>query len=393
MAQPDLKAARIALARIADPARNTDILASGRVKGLTAKDGRIGCVLEIAPDEAEAFEAVQSACETALGALEGVERVVVILTAHSEAPGDRSAPPRPAASASPAASAPTSAPPRSGPSSGPGSSGHGRIELPDVTDVVAVASGKGGVGKSTIAANLACALARQGKKVGLLDADVFGPSAPILFGLEGARPDLDADKRIVPPQAYGVKVMSMGFMAGAGTAMIWRGPMVMNAISQMLEAVNWGVLDVLVVDLPPGTGDAQLTLAQRAPLSGAVIVSTPQKLALADVRRGVEMFAKVEVPLLGVIENMSATTDPATGVRIAPFGEGGARKAADEFGAPFLGAIPLNTELAEASDAGKPPAAEPEPGPIGRQFLELASAISAALAAGTLRPPPEIIFD
>jgi ATP-binding protein involved in chromosome partitioning len=271
--------------------------------------------------------------------------------------------------------------------------GHGRLELPGVGALVAVASGKGGVGKSTIAANLACALARQGKRVGLMDADVYGPSAPILFGLEGEKPRLDDDKRVIPLEAFGVKVMSVGFIAASEQAMIWRGPIVTSTISELLGRVTWAPLDVLVIDLPPGTGDVQITLSQRAPLSGAVIVSTPQKLALADVRRGVEMFRKVHVPILGVVENMSAATDPETGAVFAPFGMDGARLAAEALGAPFLGAFPLDPSLAFASDHGEPPAAVAPESEMGARFAALAAAVLGALAAGPGRPAPEIVFE
>ncbi len=258
--------------------------------------------------------------------------------------------------------------------------------------MLAVASGKGGVGKSTVAANLACALAVQGRRVGLIDADIYGPSAPILMGLTDADPKAGADGKLVPPEAFGVKVMSMGFLVEADAPMIWRGPIVMSALSQLLADVAWAPLDVLVADLPPGTGDAQLTLVQRAPLSAALIVSTPQELALADVRRGAAMFARTHVPLLGVVENMSAFTDPQSGARFAPFGEGGAKDAAAALNAPFLGAIPLDPTLASLSDAGTPPAATAPESTLGRAFAGLAQAVWAGLAAGPARTPPRVRF-
>jgi ATP-binding protein involved in chromosome partitioning len=386
-------AVRAALSALPDPAGGGNIVATGRVKGVSCTEGRAGFVIELRPGEGvDAFAGLKAEAEAAVRRLPGVTRVAVVLTAHAEAPGRRTAAPaggglahdhqgrhhghshapRPAA-ATPAANV--------------------RLELPGVGAVVAVASGKGGVGKSTMAANLACAIARRGKKAGLLDADVYGPSAPILFGLEDAKPTLDKDRRIVPPEAYGVKVMSVGFIASADQAMVWRGPIVTSTINELLGRVNWAPLDVLVIDLPPGTGDVQITLSQRAPLAGAVIVSTPQKLALADVRRGVEMFSKVHVPILGVVENMSATIHPETGSVYAPFGMDGAKIAAEALGAPFLGAFPLDPSLAFASDHGEPPAAVAPESDMGRRFLALADAVLAALAAGTRRPAPEIVFE
>ncbi|MGD2131745.1 MAG: Mrp/NBP35 family ATP-binding protein [Maricaulaceae bacterium] len=388
MVESKLSAVREALATLQDPAGGGDIVLTGRVKGLTARDGRVGFVIELGPEEdPAALEPLRAEAEAAVAALPGVSRVTAVLTAHAEAPGGGSPAQAPQAP-------PRQAPPRQAPSRQPPGrqSGHGPIAMPGVGALLAVASGKGGVGKSTVAANLACALARKGKRVGLLDADVFGPSSPILMGLEGAKLDADKDKRIIPPTAYGVKVMSIGFMSSADSAMIWRGPMVMSAVSQLLGSVAWAPLDILVLDLPPGTGDAQLTLAQRAPLTGAVIVSTPQKLALADVRRGVEMFSKVSIPILGVIENMSSggDEDPSTA---APFGAGGARAAADTLGAPYLGALPLDPELARASDAGEPPAALDPDGPMGRRFAAMADALLAGLAADPARKPPQIVFE
>jgi ATP-binding protein involved in chromosome partitioning len=392
-------AVRAALAALPDPSGGGDIVARGRVKGVSCTDGRVGFVIELKPGEnAQDFAGLRAEAEAAVRKLPGVTRVAAVLTAHAEAPGSRR-PPQAAAAHNhhghahdhahghapgrPAPARPAPAAP----------AGNTRLELPGVAAVVAVASGKGGVGKSTMAANLACAIARRGKRVGLLDADVYGPSAPILFGLEDAHPKLDPERRVVPPEAYGVKVMSVGFIASADQAMVWRGPMVTGAINELLSRVNWAPLDVLVIDMPPGTGDVQITLSQRAPISGAVIVSTPQKLALADVKRGIEMFAKVHVPILGVVENMSATTNPETGAVYAPFGMDGAKIAAEALGAPFLGAFPLDPGLAYASDQGQPPAAVDPDSDAGVRFLALADAVLAALAAGTLRAAPEIVFE
>lgn len=232
--------------------------------------------------------------------------------------------------------------------------------LPDalagVRSFVAVASGKGGVGKSTVAANLAVALAAQGQRVGLLDADVYGPSVPLMFGIdEGTRPRLDEQRRIVPMERHGVKLLSMGFLVEKDNAVIWRGPMVSSAVRQMLAQAAWGELDTLVLDLPPGTGDIQLTLVQTVPVTGAVVVSTPQPVALADARKGVAMFRNVNVPVLGIVENMAYFTPPdLPDRRYHLFGEGGARRLAEELGVPFLGEVPIEEALRESGDRGEP---------------------------------------
>lgn len=256
--------------------------------------------------------------------------------------------------------------------------GHGagfqKITLPSVKSVVAVASGKGGVGKSTVAANLALALRAQGNRVGLMDADIYGPSVPIMMGLG----TVDQQTASFPLEKYGIKLMSMGFIVPPAQAVIWRGPMVHKAVSQFLTDVHWGDLEYLVIDLPPGTGDAQLTLTQTAPLSGAVIVTTPQEVSLIDARKGLEMFRQVRVPVLGIVENMSYLMDKEGG-RTFIFGKGGGRKLADEAGVPFLGEIPLDPRVAECGDQGEPIVHRYPDSPVGKVYLGLATIVGEEL--------------
>ena len=265
--------------------------------------------------------------------------------------------------------------------------------IPGVKHVVAISSGKGGVGKSTTSINLALALRDLGLKVGVLDADIYGPSMPKLLGIHG-KPETIDGKRLKPMEGYGLKVMSIGFLVEEETPMIWRGPMVMSALTQMLREVEWGTLDVIVVDMPPGTGDAQLTMAQQVPLRGAVIVSTPQDLALIDARRGVAMFKRVNVPILGVIENMSHFLCPHCGTRSDIFGHGGARKEADRLGVPFLGEIPLHMDIREKSDAGLPVVATEPDGPHAKIYRDIAARIRDQLAGGVgSRAAPKIVIE
>ncbi len=260
--------------------------------------------------------------------------------------------------------------------------------------IIAVASGKGGVGKSTTAVNLALALKDQGLKVGVLDADIYGPSMPRLLGVRG-QPQQLAGNKLDPMRAYGLKVMSMGFLVDEETPMIWRGPMVMSALSQMLKDVAWGELDVLVVDMPPGTGDAQLTMAQQVPLAGAVIVSTPQDLALIDARKGLNMFKKVNVPVLGIVENMSTFICPHCGNASDIFGHGGARAEAERLGVPFLGEVPLTMSVRVTSDEGKPVVATDPKSTVAKAYRDIAAAASAELerVSGAIRQAPKIIME
>jgi len=266
--------------------------------------------------------------------------------------------------------------------------------VPGIKAIVAVASGKGGVGKSTTAVNLALALRANGLKVGILDADIYGPSMPRLLGISG-KPETADGRTLKPMENYGLKVMSMGFLVEEDTPMIWRGPMVMSALTQMLRDVEWGPLDVLVVDMPPGTGDAQLTMAQQVPLAGAVIVSTPQDLALIDARKGLNMFRKVDVPVLGIVENMSYFIAPDTGRRYDIFGHGGAEREADRLGVPFLGAVPLEMAIRESSDAGRPVVASEPDGPHAKAYRTIGGNVWQQLqtreAAGDSQPA--IVFE
>ncbi|WP_062012597.1 Mrp/NBP35 family ATP-binding protein, partial [Aureimonas sp. AU4] len=266
--------------------------------------------------------------------------------------------------------------------------------IPGVERIIAVASGKGGVGKSTTAVNLALALQAEGLKVGLLDADIYGPSVPRLLRLSG-RPETANGRTMIPLEAYGLKAMSMGFLVEEETPMIWRGPMVMSALTQMLREVAWEPLDILVVDMPPGTGDAQLTMAQAVPLAGAVIVSTPQDLALIDARRGLAMFRRVDVPVLGIVENMSYFVAPDTGARYDIFGHGGARAEAERLGVPFLGEVPLEMAIRESSDSGRPVVAAAPDGPHALAYRAVAGRVLESLEAAKSggSKAPDIVFE
>ena len=339
-------------------------------------------MLEVAPADVPLYEAVRGEAESMLAALPGVERAQVVLTASAEpslAPGNirvrKGATLSPQAVSQNAPSRPT-----------------GAMKPAHVRHVLAVASGKGGVGKSTVSVNLACALARLGLKVGLLDADVYGPSIPRMLGLTD-EPVVGAGGKLQPISVFGIKAMSIGLMVDEAAPMIWRGPMASSALNQMLNDVAWGSeaepLDVLVIDMPPGTGDIQLTLAQKVAVSGAVVVSTPQAVALIDVRRGISMFEKTHVPILGVVENMAYFTDPTTGSAIEIFGRGGARETAETLGAPFLGEVPIDIALRQACDDGKPFVIDQPDSPAGRAFMDIAVAVAAGLEAGTDdRPAP-----
>jgi ATP-binding protein involved in chromosome partitioning len=352
---------------------------SAALSEIVVNGGKVYFSIAVHPARAAEFEPLRAQAEALVRAVPGVESAMVTLTADAPT-GPAASTPRPQAPERPVGPRATAARSRAG--------------IPGVKQIVAVASGKGGVGKSTVACNLALALARQGLKVGLLDADIYGPSAPKLLALT-EKPEVIPGSRILrPPVAHGVKVMSIGFLVDEQAAMIWRGPMVMSAIQQMLREVEWGDLDILVVDMPPGTGDAQLTMAQNAALAGAVIVSTPQDLALLDARRGVTMFRRVEVPILGIVENMSTFICPHCGGRSDIFGHGGARHEADALGVPFLGEVPLTLALRESSDSGRPVVVSDPNGAEAAVFLDIAAQLMTALGnAPAVRQPPRIVIE
>ncbi|MEK9707758.1 MAG: Mrp/NBP35 family ATP-binding protein, partial [Alphaproteobacteria bacterium] len=328
--------------------------------------------IEIDPADAERMEPLRRVAECEVLALEGVSSVSAVLTAHNTAP---QSPPPPQGQRPPQR--------------------HGQQQanlLSDVGAIVAVASGKGGVGKSTTAVNLAVALSQLGQKVGILDADVYGPSLPRMLGIT-QKPQPLPHQLILPVDAYGLNLITMGFMLPEDTAMIWRGPMVMGALEQMMREVDWGLLDVLVVDMPPGTGDAQLTMAQRVPLAGAVIVSTPQDIALIDARKGLNMFDKVNVPVLGIIENMSTFICPKCGERTDIFGHGGARAESEKLGCTFLGEIPLDLTIRVTSDSGQPITASEPDSPHAQAYRAAAEAVLAKIAPGARQTGPKIVME
>lgn len=386
MAQVTEADVKAALAKVLDPERGGDIVSLGMISGLMIRDGNVAFAIEIDPKRAPTAEPLRQAAEKAVNGLRGVASVTAMLTAHRSGPGG----------AGPGAAPPPQAQQHS---CGGGGHSHGQAQpqqppklAPGVKHIVAVASGKGGVGKSTTAANLALGMALNGLKVGLLDADIYGPSMPRMLGISGQPSSADG-KILEPMENHGVKVMSMGFLVDEETPMIWRGPMVMSALQQMLRDVNWGTLDVLVVDMPPGTGDAQLTMAQSAPLAGAVIVSTPQDIALLDARKGINMFRKVDVPVLGVVENMSYFCCPNCGHRTDVFSHGGARKEAERYGAEFLGEIPLDIAIRETGDAGQPIVAAQPDSEHAKAYRAIAKRVWEKIDRGSQRAAPRFVVN
>src|ERR1700734_2497256 len=376
-----------ALGKISGP-DGSALPASGKLSEVVASDGKV--FLSITADAAavQAWEAVRERAEAAIRAVPGVKSVMVALTAErSPGAGGAARPPqRPQAAPGPARAPGARPGPAPGAPSAPSQSG-----IPGVASIIAVASGKGGVGKSTTAVNLALGLRDLGLKVGILDADIYGPSMPKLLAIR-ERPQTIGGNRLKPIERHGMPVMSIGFLIEEETPMIWRGPMVMSALTQMLREVEWGTLDVLVVDMPPGTGDAQLTMAQQVPLKGAVIVSTPQDLALIDARRGIAMFRRVNVPILGIVENMSTFICPHCGTRSDIFGHGGARHEAERLGVPFLGEVPLDMTIREKSDAGLPVVATAPDSPLAQCYRDIAARVRDGLQ-GASRQAPKIVIE
>jgi ATP-binding protein involved in chromosome partitioning len=349
---------------------------TGTLSDVVATDGKVFFSISVDAAQVKAWEAVRERAEKAVRALPDVQSALVALTAERKAgaPSART-PPGPAP-----------------PGARPAPRGDSVQGVPGVEAIIAVASGKGGVGKSTTAVNLALGLASLGLRVGILDADIYGPSLPKLLAIK-ERPQTLGGTRLKPITRYGLTVMSIGFLIDEETPMIWRGPMVISALTQMLREVEWGALDVMVVDMPPGTGDAQLTMAQQVPLKGAVIVSTPQDLALIDARRGIAMFKRVNVPVLGVIENMSYFLCPHCGTRSDIFSHGGARHEAERLGVPFLGEVPLHMTIREKSDAGLPVVATEPDGPHAKIYRDIAARVRDQLKGGAGRAVPKIVIE
>ena len=382
-----------ALKGVQDPDSGKDIVSAGMVSGVIVKEGNVGFAIEVDPKRGPQLEPLRKSAEKAVEAIPGVLSVTAVLTAHSGG----------SSGGEPSGGAPSGAQPKQPQKQTEGGltpaqkqaqgAGAARALVPGVRSIIAVASGKGGVGKSTTATNLALALASQGLKVGMLDADIYGPSQPRMLGISG-RPNSPDGKVLTPLENYGVKCMSMGFLVAEDTPMIWRGPMVQSALQQMLRDVEWGELDVIVVDMPPGTGDAQLTMAQQVPLTGAVIVSTPQDIALIDAKKGLNMFRKVDVPVLGIVENMSVFVCPNCGHESHIFSHGGAKKEAERLGMEFLGEMPLHIAIRETSDSGKPIVVSDPESPQAKAYQAIAKRIwekaTPLIEAGGARKAPTI---
>ena len=371
MAQPTELEIKTALKQVNLPDADQNIIDAGMVSGIVVKDGHVQFALEIDSKAADKMEPVRKAAETAVRALSGILSVTAVMTAHSCGQAET----------------------RANASEHPHTVQPQRALLPQVGAIVAVASGKGGVGKSTTAANLAVAFRQMGLRTAMLDADIYGPSLPTMMGITG-RPSSPDGKTIIPMEAHGVTCMSIGFLVPQDTAMIWRGPMVMGALEQMMGDVDWGPQDVLVVDMPPGTGDAQLTMAQRVPLAGAVIVSTPQDLSLIDAKKGLNMFQKVDVPVLGIVENMSYFLCPNCGERSDIFAHGGASIAATQMGVDFLGEIPLEMAIREGGDNGTPIVAADPQGKYARAYHEIAEGVWVKVnESASTSSAPNITFE
>jgi ATP-binding protein involved in chromosome partitioning len=383
----DEAAVRRVLDAIPAPRSGKGLLDAGMVGGISINGAKVMIALEVDPAMGPALDRLKQEVESRIAALPGVEQATVVMSGKKPAAPAQNGHAHGHAHAHPQGRPQVA---QVGAQPGPQGMSPAKAPLPGVRHIVAVASGKGGVGKSTTAANLALALLGMGHKVGVLDADIYGPSMQRVLGVTG-KPDTTPQKKMVPKQAHGLKVMSMGFLVPEDTAMIWRGPMVMGAIQQMLREVDWGELDFLIVDMPPGTGDAQLTLAQSVPLAGAVIVSTPQDLALIDAARGVTMFNKVAVPVLGIVENMSTFICPNCQHETHIFGHGGARTEAGRLGVHFLGEIPLDMAIRVTSDNGTPIVVDQPDGAHAAAYRAVAENVIAVLDAGGVSKPAPVI--
>ena len=364
---------RTVLAAIPAPDGGGDIIGRGMVSGLVVRDGHVGFAIEVDPAKGPALEPLRKQAEKLVESMPGVLSVTAVLTAHKGGAPQATGAPAPQSRGGHA-----HAHGKPAPGQAPGGA---KLQVPGVKHIVAVASGKGGVGKSTTAVNLALGLASLGLRVGLLDADIYGPSIPRMLGIRG-RPQSPDGTKLLPLENHGIVCMSIGFLVPEDTPTIWRGPMVMSAITQMLRDVKWGALDVMVVDLPPGTGDAQLTMSQNVPLSGAIIVSTPQDIALLDARKGLNMFRKVDVPVFGIVENMSYFVCPHCGERSEIFSHGGARAEAEKLGTDFLGEVPLHIAIRETSDAGTPITVSAPEGEHAKIYKEIAARVWQKIEQG-----------
>ncbi|MCC6887682.1 MAG: iron-sulfur cluster carrier protein ApbC [Hyphomicrobiales bacterium] len=362
------------LARVAAP-DGTPLTETTALSDVVVTDDKVFFSISVDAADVKAWEPVRERAEAAVRVLPGIASALVALTAERKAGAARPAPSAAGGAAAREASGASA-----------------QVGVPGVESIIAVASGKGGVGKSTTAVNLALGLATHGLKVGVLDADIYGPSLPKLLAIR-ERPQTVGGTRLKPISRYGLTVMSIGFLIDEETPMIWRGPMVISALTQMLREVEWGTLDVMVVDMPPGTGDAQLTMAQQVPLKGAVIVSTPQDLALIDARRGISMFRRVNVPVLGIVENMSYFLCPKCGERSDIFGHGGARAEAERLGVPFLGEVPLHAVIREKSDAGLPVVATEPDGPHATIYRDIAARVRDQLVDQPSQAAPRIVIE
>ena len=375
MAEISESAVRKVLENVIDPATGRSVVALGMVGGIATRGGHVAITLDVDPARGTALEPLRQACEQAVRAMPGVLSATAVMTSERPAPAPPSAPGGHSHGHAHSHGAPA------GKTTGGGS----RIDVPGVKHIIAVASGKGGVGKSTTAVNLALGLAANGVSTGLLDADIYGPSMPRMLDVKEKPESIDG-KALKPIERFGLRTMSIGYIVNEDTPMIWRGPMVSSALEQMLRDVEWGDLDVLVVDMPPGTGDAQLTLAQRVALAGAVIVSTPQDIALVDARKGLNMFRKVAVPVLGIVENMSYFLCPHCGERSEIFGHGGAREEAEKLGVPFLGEVPLHLDIRTTSDAGQPIVASKPDSAHAQIYKNIAGRVWKQLSANQRGP-------